>query len=105
MNGEALRSNTSKRKEPVIDDLTPGFEQDFAWLTGMTLTGLTLKRKEHDWLLVIRAKARDGRGKVTFVQTGTPEECLSLFWWMVNQRAGVVWRDDLYESTGGRFPK
>lgn len=85
--------------------LQAGLEEDFAWLTGMHLHGLTFKRKTDTWLLVVRAQSAHGRAKVAFVETGTPEECLELLWSLIGGRGMINWRDDQYKSTMGSTSK
>lgn len=91
----------SKIEEQIHHQLhIPGLDQHFSWLTGMVLTGFTLKRKGRDWLLVIRAVRPDGKGKVSFIQHGTPEECFEYMWRMLHTKQGMPWKEDLYQSTG-----
>lgn len=84
-------------RKPLPKPIDPGIDQDFSWLFGYTLQGLTLKRKDAGgWLLVVRAKARDGRALCSFVDGDSPEDCLLWFWENAGRIKGIAWREDRY---------
>jgi len=52
------------------------FDQEFAWITGRTLMGITCTRGDAGWLLVIKSADARGRREVCFIGGESLSNCL-----------------------------
>jgi len=77
-------------------DVSP---KDFAWATGKVLRGITLKRKDDGWLVVVRATTKRGSPVVSFASG----KVLRKVWanWLdicMDRHGELMWHKDKYAN-------
>jgi len=91
-NGQRLQSHASHRflagEHSIVEEV--------AWLTGAPLRGMNFKKREEDWLLVVKSYSAQRGGVVSFFSGSSPEDCLENFFYAGSHRPGVTWVEDLY---------
>jgi len=91
-NGTGQKSHASHRflagEHSIVEEV--------AWLTGAPLRGMNFKKREGDWLLVVKSYSAQRGGVVSFFSGSSPEDCLENFFYAGSHRPGVTWVEDLY---------
>lgn len=64
------------------------------WYQRAELTGYSMKKRERDWFLIVRANVK-GKKKVAFYSGHNPADCIKAFALDI-KRNFVSWKDDLY---------
>ena len=71
-------------------------EKEVAWKTRKTVTGLVLRQREEDWLLVLKASDKKGQW-VQFVEGSDFVDCFRSLW-VINNRQMWAWKPDRFYS-------
>ena len=72
-----------------------GLAQELAYMTGCSLRGITLTRKDEGWLMTVKILDRRMQPKVSFLFAHTPEDCFDQLWAALRSTAiNLTWRED-----------
>lgn len=74
------------------------FGEDLAYFEGVVLTGYSATKKADSWLLIIRVRARGGRGLCAFFEAETILECYRLLWFGIHTRTQIKWVADKFAT-------
>jgi len=74
-------------------------EQIVAYETGSTLVGYSIKKKEDEWLMMIRVKTSSGKFMVAFIGASTIDTCWELFYTAVTKTSFTLkWKLDNFSQ-------
>lgn len=83
MKEEIIHGKTENRVA-VAEHLLTSLQAHLPWLAARELTGVNIKRREEDWILVLKAR-RKTKHQVCFFTGDSIEDCL------VNMAHGLLW--------------
>lgn len=72
-----------------------GMEEELAFFEGVVLTGYSLTKKAHTWLLIVRVKDR-GKAMVGFFEAEEQVDCFRLLWVKIHKRTALKWQVDKF---------